>query len=120
MKNTLSDHVMPTIDQNETGCSFLRSDHGPAAPTKMQRTPINAKTEARKMSLALQTIGSGMWDFKEKLSIKKTADNARNQRTVDLEATYILRMARATQSSRREAKQEVRCHWALPVQLPGH
>ena len=120
MKNTLSDHVMPTIDQNETGCSFLRSDHGPAAPTRTHRTPISAKTEARKMSLAWQTIGSGMWDFKEKLSIKKTADNARHQRPVDLEATYILRMARATHSSRSEAKQEVRCHWALPCAIAGH
>jgi purine nucleoside phosphorylase len=30
-----------------------------------------------------------MWDFRKKLSIRKTAHNARNQRTVDLEATYI-------------------------------
>jgi hypothetical protein len=89
MKNTLNEHVMPTIDQNEIGCSSLRSDHGPAAPTKTQRTPINAKTEARKMLLALQMIRSGMWDFRKKLSIRKTAHNARNQRTVDLEATYI-------------------------------
>ena len=61
------------------------------------------------------TIGSGMWDFKEKLSIKKTADNARNQRTVDLDATSILRMARATQSSRREAKQEVPLSLGTPL-----
>ena len=115
MKNTLSDHVMPTIDQNETGCSFLRSDHGPAAPTKMQRTPINAKTEARKMSLALQTIGSGMWDFKEKLSIKKTAEKPTHRR---FRGNVHITDGPGDSIVEKRSK-EVRCHWALPVQSPG-